>query len=50
MIRRVQDMSETDLGATLLASRDDSSKPGRPEGIKISAQALRKAQAVDRDE
>src|SRR6201993_669512 len=42
-IRHEHDMSERELGVTLLKSQDDSGKPVRADGVKISAQVLKDA-------
>ena len=43
MIRQIQDVTGKELSITMRASAEDNNKPVRPEGIKISAQALREA-------
>lgn len=46
MIRHTDEMSGSGLGVAQFANQDDTGRPARPEGIKISARVLKEADQV----
>jgi len=46
VIRHTDDMSVSESGVAQFANQDDTGRPARPEGIKISARVLNEAGQV----